>query len=214
MTLIDKVQSQIEKIYGIRVGELAENYLIGNQELLELLPAGQSTVVPKELFLVTPNPKDNVVEVALFLDAELRQNLANNNPLKRLSGSNISDFCTLIEGVSHFVYYLYKAGINSEITQLEMELQAEIDKFVLLSLFIEANVDKVEVLEMLFENYYLFENLTPEEIQRYETAAGLAKKYCYALSKIFKKTDASRLIKELRYFYPLSHQQKIRHIMQ
>lgn len=214
MNLIKKVQSQIEKIYGIEIGESAENFLINVGELRELLPTSQHTVFPRELFLVTPNPKEDAVEVALYFDEQLHQNLVHHDPLERISPENISDFCTLIEGVSHFVYYLYKAAAGSAVTQLEMELQAEIDKFVLISLFLEADAERAQVLDMLFENYYLFENLSPEEIERYETATDLAKKYCYQLSKMLVGKTPIEMLRELRRFYPLSQQEKIRHITQ
>lgn len=214
MNLIHRIQRHIEKIYGIRVGEAAENFLIGSGELRELLPSSQNTVFPRELFLVTPNPQEDAVEVALYFDEKLHHNLEKHDPLVKISEENISDFCTLIEGVSHFVYYLYKAAAGSEVTRLEMELQAEVDKFVLLTLFLETDADRRGVMELLFENYYLFENLTPEEIERYETASDLAKKYCYSLSKLLAGRTPAQLLEELRQFYPLSHHEKIRHIMQ
>ena len=42
--------------------------------------------------------------------------------------------CQLIEGVSHFVYVADRARRKLPATQLELELQAEIDKYVLLVL--------------------------------------------------------------------------------
>lgn len=213
MTLIKKIQKHIEKIYGIRIGEAADDFVISTGELHELLPSSQNTALPRELFLVTPNTEEDAVEVALYFDESLKNNLSKNDPLIKISPENISDFCTLIEGVSHFVYYLYKAASGSAVTQLEMELQAEIDKFVLLSLFLETDADRRSVLDLLFENYYLFENLSPAEIERYETAADLAKKYCYSLSQMLKGSSPSQMLSELRKFYPLNHQDKIRHIL-
>jgi hypothetical protein len=41
--------------------------------------------------------------------------------------------CQVIEGVSHFVYLLERARVGREATQLELELQAEVDKWVVLA---------------------------------------------------------------------------------
>ena len=48
--------------------------------------------------------------------------------------SDLDSVCQLIEGVSHFVYVADRARRNLPATQLELELQAEIDKYVLLVL--------------------------------------------------------------------------------
>lgn len=214
MKLIKQIQSHIHSIYGIDVGEEAADYLIGENELISLLPAQQRTVIPRELFLVNPRPQEDTLEIALFFDENLKKNLAANDPLTRLNDENISDFCTVIEGVSHFVYYLHKAALEHDITELEMELQAEIDKFVLLSFFAEALPhEKYQLLDLLFENYFLVADLLPEQAERYQTATGLARKYCYELLKRFKSADPTALLKEIRSFYPLRQDQKVRHIL-
>jgi hypothetical protein len=46
----------------------------------------------------------------------------------------LDDVCQLIEGVSHFVYVAERARCRRPATQLELELQAEVDKYVLLVL--------------------------------------------------------------------------------
>ena len=46
-------------------------------------------------------------------------------------------FCLALEGVSHFLYLIWNASFDRSVTLLEMELQAEIDKFVMLGIFLE-----------------------------------------------------------------------------
>lgn len=215
MELISIIQKQIESIYGIKVGTSAQDYLIDNHELLQLLPAHQQTYIPKELFLVNPNPQNDTVEVALFFDSSLKQNLCTNNPLNGLDHDNISDFCTLIEGVSHFVYYLHKASLDCEITQLELELQAEIDKFLLLALLTTGNenIGTLQILDLLFDGYGLNEGMTEDQIIRYKTASFLARKFCFELSQQIKKNTVNEAIKEARLFYVLSQEEKIRRIV-
>lgn len=213
MDLIKKIQSQLESLYGIKIGEQANEYLIGHDELSALLPMNQKTVIPKELFLVNPEPEQDTIEVALFLDPELRNNLKKHNPMHKICQNNISDFCTLIEGVSHFVYYVHKASLEFEITELEMELQAEIDKFLLIALLTQCD-HKEQILELLFEDYYLQEELSSIQIERYQTANSLARKYCFELSKRLKQNNLPALFQEIRRFYPLTQEQKIRHILQ
>jgi hypothetical protein len=45
----------------------------------------------------------------------------------------LDTLCQIIEGVSHFVYVVERARIGRAATQLELELQAEVDKWVVLA---------------------------------------------------------------------------------
>ncbi|MBF0107498.1 MAG: hypothetical protein HQM16_19495, partial [Deltaproteobacteria bacterium] len=90
MDLIKTIQAQIESIYGIKLGTSANDYLIEHKELMEFLPQHRNTSLPKELFLVNPNPQDDTLEVALFFDPELKKNLTINNPLELLNADNIA----------------------------------------------------------------------------------------------------------------------------
>ena len=68
--------------------------------------------------------------VGLFLDPRLLERLAAANPLEILNGSNLADYWTALEGVSHFLCLAWNAGHDRGVTLLELELQAEIDKYV------------------------------------------------------------------------------------
>ena len=215
MKLIQNIQSHLEKIYDLQIGEKATDYLISLEEVEELLQVRanhDSPLLPKELFLVNPNPQEDTLEVALFFDDRLTKNLANNSPFESLNSGNISDFCTLIEGVSHFVYYLHKMKLEHNVSQLELELQAEVDKYVLLSFFLR-NCGG-EILDLLFENYSLYENLNEEQAQRYDKATELARQFCYRLSQLSTTVDQGDLMQELRTFYGLPHMEKIQYILQ
>lgn len=215
MELIQKVQSQIESVYGVEVGQSAADYLIDCREVSELLHVTDGQALPRELFLINPNPQDDTLEIALYLNESLTTNLASNSPFKSLNRNNIGDFCTLIEGVSHFVYYLHKMGLEHNVSQLELELQAEIDKYILLSLFSQAGgLPRQQLMEMLFEDYDLHHHLLPEQIERYETATDLARRFCHKLSRHFSDDDIQSVISQLRHFYSLPQEEKIHQIVQ
>ena len=56
--------------------------------------------------------------------------------LTRLDADNLEDFWTAFEGVSHFTYYAWNAQREKRVTLLEMELQAEVDKYVATTLLL------------------------------------------------------------------------------
>jgi hypothetical protein len=114
----------------------------------------------------------------------------------------------LAEGVSHFVYVANRARQELPATQLELELQAEVDKFVLLVLG-HASYDRAEAFELharLYENVrYLYEAGT-ELGDRYRTANDLAARYVRRLLAL--GPEATRTA--LRRFYRAGQADKIR----
>ncbi len=211
--LLNQVQNQLEMIYGIGLNERAEEFLIDKKEALNLFTQGEK--IPKELLLVR-KPKEETVEVALFLDNNLLDNLNENDPFVSINENNLNDFCILIEGISHFVYFLWKSHNQHPITQLEMEMQAEIDKYLMLLFYSKTNDDNnlmAQVFDRLFENFTVFETLTREHTAQKLSASDLAMRYCHRIQNKWKnKSDFSELLDEVRQFYNFSQEEKIRHI--
>lgn len=55
-------------------------------------------------------------------------------PLPEADASlELDTLCQIIEGVSHFVYVVERARMGRAATQLELEVQAEVDKWVVLA---------------------------------------------------------------------------------
>lgn len=209
MNLVQHIQDRLHDLYNVDVEVNARDFLIGCKELSELLNCDQNTIMAKELFLVNPHPQDETVEVALYLQDAVCENLANNYPLKEINQHNLSDLCVLIEGVSHFVYYLYQSAQQNNVSQLELELQAEIDKFLLILQMTGADKSHaLKVMNLLFEDYKLQEHLSAEQKLRYQDANQLARRYCYELTQ-----NSSNWVEDVREFYSLSHQQKIHKIL-
>jgi hypothetical protein len=81
----------------------------------------------------------------------------------------------LVEGVSHFVYVAERVRTALPTTQLELELQAEVDKFVLLGLEPGKDRESVRVLhERLYENGHFLDASGTEAGERYRLANDLA----------------------------------------
>lgn len=214
--LIEKLQTQLENLYGIDIPQRVGDYLIGREEALRILSTNENVNLPKELFLVH-NSDNNTVKLALFLDKKLMRSLAENDPFVSLNDNNISDLCILIEGVSHFLYFLWKAHQHIPITRLELELQAEIDKFLIFFCYLQSinNLSFCrDLFEILFEHFNIMDHITDEGKQRYLTASTLASRYCYRLHQRFRDpAKLQALTCEIRRFYNLSQEQKIRCIV-
>ena len=114
----------------------------------------------------------------------------------------------LAEGVSHFVYVANRARQELPSTQLELELQAEVDKFVLLVLE-QVPYDRGEAFEVhsrLFERVSYLHDAGTELGDRYRTANDLAARFVRRL--MTRRHDWTHAT--LRRFYRAGQAEKIR----
>jgi hypothetical protein len=109
------VQQQLEDLYALEPGPDIAHYVRAGPR------AAHESLLLREA--------DGMVEVALELPDYLVVLTARPFPREPNSG-----WLELIEGVSHFVYVAERARTDLPTTLLELELQAEVDKFVLLGL--------------------------------------------------------------------------------
>lgn len=121
----------------------------------------------------------------------------------------------LIEGVSHFVYIVERARTELPATQLELELQAEVDKFVFFALSGDAfsgalsgDVDRerADLRERLYENVRFLHPAGTELGDRYRMASSLAARFVARLNVNLTAPPAQR---QLRRFYRLGQTEKL-----
>ena len=152
----------------------------------------------------------------LFLDADLLDRLTTRDPRCRLERRNFADFCTALEGVSHLVYMAWHAAADKSVTLMELEMQAEVDKYVgaraLLQHQPNSNLGD-SLFRRLFDDPGFDEELSPEELRRYRDASNFAGRYCLSLEKRFRpeRLDLD-MIRDLRAFYRLPQPDKVSHI--
>jgi len=215
--LLNIVQQQFEKIYQLPQHLSIENFLI-NQETLERLKGKQRN------HLATPNikglmlllPEKDELSLAIYLNEQVMNNLYKHSPSHGLNEKNIHDFCIMAEEVSHFLYITWKAQHSIQITNLELEIQAEVDKFIICTFYCsnyESRFNRLSLKELLFETFSLEKNLSKESKNRYYTASKLALHYCHFLESHFIKKDHLRqMMEEIRKFYRFGQTDKISHI--
>jgi hypothetical protein len=146
------------------------------------------------------------------------KHLEHFHPVELIHEGKYSEFCLMLEGVSHFLYIVWNANHQKKVTLLEMELQAEVDKFIIMQSLLdnESTRDDVVCLQnWLFEKNGFDAMLTERELERYKQANYYAGKYCMGLQQQYKLSDLNDdLLKELRRFYRLVQEDKMRYINQ
>ena len=204
--LLVDVQRRLETLYALEPEAPVTDFLVP-EEAAATYPGGGSRT------LLAQAGEDVVVGV--ILDASVCAGLSRD-PRVRLDGENLGALCALAEEVSHFVYLLFCARSGRTITQLELELQGEVDKFItavcLLSLQNEGAVS-ARLRELLFQRYRLKAHVESEDALRYRAASRLAWTYCGWLEEAFlRRARLADLCRESRRFYRLGQREKLERI--
>jgi len=205
------VQRGLETLYRVDTQLDVTAFVVDDRGRDEALGRAEGTVRrPREQLLVSQSGED--LSLALFLDEAALANLARHDPAGHLSDANFSDFCLAVEGVSHFIYVALCAAAERPVTALELELQAEVDKFVSCALS-HRDVDTAELRERLYDRVSLADDLDDHERLRYQTANDEARRYAGWLDRrFFHRGRLDDMLVELRRFYRLGLQDKLRRI--
>jgi hypothetical protein len=205
--LLVDVQRRIEALYALPAEAPVTDYLISEDQATGLPGGGSRTLVTQE---------GEMVSVGVVFEAGLGPSLTEADPRVHLSASNLGPFSTLTEEVSHFLYLLHCARANRSTTQLELELQGEVDKYLTAAFFLSLQNEgavSARLRELLFQHYHLAEGLSSEQAERYRAANDLAYRYCGFLERRFlRKSRLRDLAQEARGFYRLGQREKLERI--
>jgi hypothetical protein len=211
--VLQQLQDLLSGIYDLPTDYRVDDFLFTERERL---PSAVRESHTDEQVLVLE--QGGAASVGLFLDPLLLARLAAANPLQALNGGNLADYWTALEGVSHFLYLAWNAGYDRGVTLLELELQAEIDKYVA-SWWLLREQDPgrypAELHHLLFERAHVDARLAGDRTELYREANQYAARFCRRLERQLSTQAArarSETLAELRRFYRLSRERKVSHI--
>ena len=188
-----RLQRGLEQLYRIETDARVEDFVI-DDELRRKMGVARA---PREQLLVSHD--DGGLAIGLFVDRDALSNLDANDPSQRLDDRNFSDFLLALEGVSHFVYLTWRAERDHRVSALELELQAEVDKYVTCFLLAERATG---LRQRLFEDFAFEHDLDDEERERYRVANANAHRYSASLERRFvQRGRVADMLDELRRFY-------------
>ncbi|MDH3607831.1 MAG: hypothetical protein OEQ24_01145 [Gammaproteobacteria bacterium] len=210
--LLANIQNNLQLIYEVSVPLNVDDFLITDRYHAEILA---NTVIHNDsLEQLLISPQDDCLDVSLYLDNELINRLCKNYPSEQSNKDDLHDFWIALEGVSHFLYLAWNANHDRPVSQLELELQAEVDKFVSATAILGLEKNKAfmqEIWSLLFSQPKFNENLEKEHLARYMKANKYASKYCLNLIGMNNKTTKC-FHNELRRFYRLNQRAKLSRI--
>jgi hypothetical protein len=194
---IIKIDRALKSIYNLEVSHKAEDFL------LKKSPNGSET---SALFVKSPE-NSNEMSVGIYLSPDVKQNLLDFSLWsKPWSTPQLSAFSVATEEVSHFLYLLHHSEKGRAVSQWEMELQGEIDKFIL-AFFAQLSEEKtkIELFDRLFDsffsNYQWAPHLSSTEQTRYEDASVCAREFIKHLRAYLKEKIHSQALTLLRSHY-------------
>jgi hypothetical protein len=210
------LQSLLGRLYDVELGYDVYDFLVTDRRALAA--ADDSARYRPEEELLLAETADGA-GVSLYIDPQLLKRLECADPLGALTEDNLADYCTALEGVSHFVYSTWRLDRDAPVSLLELETQAEVDKYAA-TVFLLADQQggrfPAQVHARLFDRVSFDAQLAPEQMQRYRTAHRSAAHYCKRLERSFVKRGEARIeamVRELRRFYRLRCTEKLQHAL-
>jgi len=196
--VLERVQRGIEQLYRIGTGVTVGDFVVSERQRDAV--SESSARRPREQLLVHEDGGE--LSIGLFVDAQVLANL--DRPGAGLGEHNFGAFLLALEGVSHFVYTIFCANEARAISALELELQAEVDKYVTCLLMSEPASPAVSAAlrHRLFGEPCYELDLDADEASRYQVANDNAHRYAAYLEASFvAPRRVPQMLAELRRFY-------------
>jgi hypothetical protein len=208
--LLVEVQRRLETLYALEPQAPVTEFLMAEEDAAGLPGGGSRTLVSHD---------GDEIALGVVLEGAVRVHLARRDPRVQLDDTNLGPFCTLTEEVSHFVYLLFCARTERSVTQLELELQGEVDKYLTAAFLLSQQNEgavSTRLRDLLFRHYRLGPGLSAEQEERYRAASALAYRYCGWLERSFlrRRAGLADLAREARRFYRLGQRDKLERIAQ
>ena len=192
-SILSRLQLGLEALYRVRTNLEVDAFVIDDEQRRR---AGVART-PREQLLV--REEDGELGMGLFVDRAALANLERNDPNRRLDEANFADFCVALEGVSHFIYLALCAAGHRRVSALELELQAEVDKFVCCVL-LQGRDPRLR--HRLYGDVRFHDDLDDDERGRYLAANAEAARYAEGLERRYVREDrVVDMLTELRRFY-------------
>lgn len=202
-----QLQQLLQSVHGIEAAPV-ERFLVSAEEKRRLAPAQGDD----EALLVRGSLALGELDIGLFLSDEVLAQVGRSHQ-DPWSGPRLRGFCAATEGVSHFLYLCHRAGSQRPVSLLELEAQAELDKYICVLLQLWATGRRAasgELRRRIFGGFGLRPGLTAQEGERYRLASALAAAAAKVLeARYVVQGRLEGLLREVRRLYRLGGGEKL-----
>ena len=221
-TLFSQIQKLFERTYA-RVGIDLEDCLIDRHRCRQLsILAGKSARELSELARTFVRTANDRLYVGIYYSRWLIEQLEQHDPRAGLSDHNIRSLITFVEEINHALHAAlqFKNGtreIDSEDFARNLELQAQVDTYLVLLLFVAffRKTQRVSKTDRRWLRFHLFERQCPNAFRdrnlraRYLETTELASAYTRYLDTL----NGMRRLDEIRRFRSLDYSKKKERIL-
>lgn len=220
-TLFSQIQRVFERTYA-QVGINLEECLIDQNRCAQLSAlAGASARELSELARTFLRRADDQLYVGIYYSRWLIEQLERHDPRAGLSDRNIRSLIMFVEEINHALHAAleFKNGrreIGTEDFARNLELQAQVDTYLVLLLFVAffRRTQRVSKVDRRWLRFHLFTRQCPDAFQganlrsRYLEVTELASSYTHYLDTL----NGMRRLEEIRRFRSLEYPEKKRHV--
>ena len=200
--VLNTLQRVIQRVYEIDLHHRVADFTTSDPAFAREYGSAHQ---PMEQLIFREDGDD--LDVSLYLDNRVVDALGRRDG----AGSSMNMVCLAVEGVSHFVHFCWRSKYGVNVSLLELEIQAEVDKYVLLTdLYGDEGMHR-----RLFEQFLLQRGMSRQLRERYRSANRFAAKYCHRLEREFiRPGKTGEMLTELRRFCRKTQREKIQAIEQ
>jgi hypothetical protein len=213
-TLFSQIQRLFERTYA-QVGINLEDCLIDRTRCAQLTKAaGASARELSELARTFLRSADDQLYVGIYYSRWLIEQLERHDPRSGLNDANIRSLIAFVEEINHALHAAlqFKQGdreIASEDYARNLELQAQVDTYLVLLLFVAffRKTQKVSRTDRRWLRFHLFASRNPNAFRcenlrgRYLETTELASRYTEYLDTLngMRRLDEIRMFRSLDY---------------
>ena len=211
--ILTRLQQLIGGIYDLGVAYDVYDFLVTDRARLP--PQVRARVSAEDLIVAQSGEE---IAMSLYLDPALLERLGREDPMVRLHERNVADWWTALEGVSHFLYLAWNAGFDRPVSLLELEMQAEVDKYVASYWLMRRQSPEhfpAELRRLLFDRSRIDPRLADGREELYRHASCYAERFCRRLEQLLhgaRGRTEDEVLAELRRFYRYTNARKRAHI--
>src|SRR5437868_492019 len=168
--ILHRMQALLSHLYDAPVAHDVEDYLVSDPKQFARLTGAGAPGADEQVVVVQDRDE---VRIGLYIDREVLDRLEQHDPLAALDDDNLRDYCTALEGVSHFHYLMWSLARSRNVSLLELELQADVDKYASALTLLTRQRDgafPAALHERLFHRVGYSPELSQECRRRYEEA--------------------------------------------
>ncbi|MGR3319823.1 MAG: hypothetical protein ACUZ8O_15255 [Candidatus Anammoxibacter sp.] len=217
--LIKDLQRKIEKTYALNTGITnIEQFIIGDAGYERFYTHEEIETVVNNPFSdarVLIRDKGETLKASIYYPDDLIKVLENNDPRFGIHDDNIDACASFVEELDHFLFIAQNFRWNRPFSLLELELQANITKYLVLKYFIALQIGTTRLTRFYREyiRYHLFYKREYDiddasEKKRYEDTRVFAVIYTNYIDQL---SPEDRL-RDLREFSRMAGPSKISHI--